>query len=161
MSATTLLNFEYVINTLFRAWGSVSMLSHCLMPGFLLIALFSPWVYRLAFLSLRRMLKINHSVYRSHLHRKLTFRLSLPNLSPPCAEYDAHEDVGACKMGRCLPLFCTSPEWPGCCRRVHISLSPRESCLRINVFHVNSQANDKISARLGAITCCFPVTEFF
>lgn len=124
MSATTLLNFEYVINTLLRAWGSVSMLSHCLMPGFLLIVLFSSWTYKLAFLSLRRMLKINLSVCQSHIHRKLTFRCSLPNLSPPCAEYDAHKDVAACEMVQCLPLFCTLSEWLGCCGRVHISLSP-------------------------------------
>lgn len=80
------------------------MLSHCLMPGFLLMVLFSSWTYRLAFLSLRRMLKVNLSVCRSHIYRKLTFRLFLLNLSPHCAEYDVHKGV-ACEMVQCLAPF--------------------------------------------------------
>lgn len=87
------------------------MLSHCLMPGFPLIVLFSSWTYRLDFLSLRIMLKINPSLYRSHIYRKSTFRLFLLNLSRHCAEYDVHKDVGACEMVQCLaPFLCTSSE---------------------------------------------------
>lgn len=41
-----------------------------------------------------------------------------------------------------------------------MSVSPRESCIKINVFHVNNQANDKISARLQAIICCFHIIKF-
>lgn len=143
--------YKYFIQT----WGSVSMLSHCFMPGFLLMVLFFSWRYRLAFLSLRRMLKINLSVYWNHIYRKLTFGLFLLNLSPHCAEYDVHKDV-ACEMIQCLaPFLWMTGSW----RRIHVSVSPRESCIKINVFHVNNQANDNISARLQAITC-FRIIKF-
>lgn len=127
------------------------MLSHCFMPGFLLILLFSSWTYRLA---LRRMLKNSLSVYQSHIYRKLTFRLPSQSFTSLCR-------IQCTQRCSCLwdgSLFCTL--WPGHWRRIHNSLSPRESCIKINAFYVNNQANDKISARLEAIVC-FPVIEFF
>lgn len=146
MGVTTLLNFKYIINFLFRVWGSVHMLSHCLMPGFPLIVLFASWTYRLAFLSLGWMLKISHWVYQSNIYKKLSSDFPSQSLTSLCNIWYVQSLGEWCLWdgsvsGPCCAIHPNDQVW----NRIHISLSPRLSCINMNVFLVNNQANTEIA----------------